>query len=153
MKYAMVDIHMHIIPDVDDGPVDLNMALSMLDIAQREGISSVFAASHSSAYDNYLEKSRLGFSELKSLAGRFLPDIKLYMGCEVYCDESWMDETLKKLASGIYPTMNGTKYVLIEFSMWVRRQAVMNCVAQLLEAGYIPIIAHMERYSYLRFDK
>ena len=153
MNYPMVDIHMHIIPDVDDGPVDLNMALSMLHIARQEGIGTVLAASHSSAYDNYPEKSRQGFSELKGLADRFLPDMKLYLGCEVYCDENWMDETLKKLASGIYPTMNGTKYVLIEFSMWVRRQAARNCVARLLDAGYIPIIAHMERYSYLRFDK
>ena len=51
MDYTMTDIHMHIIPDVDDGPVDLNMAMSMLNIAWQEGINRVFAASHSSAYD------------------------------------------------------------------------------------------------------
>ena len=48
----MTDIHMHIIPDVDDGPTDLNMALAMLSLAQQEGIRWIFATSHRSAYDN-----------------------------------------------------------------------------------------------------
>lgn len=150
---CMTDIHMHIIPDVDDGPVDLNMALSMLDLARQEEIRAIFATSHSSAYDNYALKSRQGFSNLKDLAARFLPQMDIYLGCEVYCDESWLDETVKKLSSGVYPTMNGTHYVLIEFSTWVRRQAALNCVERILKAGYTPIIAHMERYFYLRFDR
>lgn len=153
MSFGMTDIHMHIIPDVDDGPVDLNMALAMLDLARQEGIRTVFATSHSSAYDNYPEKSATNFSDLKRLAARYLPELNVYLGCEVYCDAFWMDETEKKLNAGIYPTMNATKYVLIEFSMWVRRDDALKCVAEILDAGYIPIVAHMERYFYLRFDK
>ena len=153
MDYTMTDIHMHIIPDVDDGPIDLNMALSMLDMARQEGITNVFATSHSSAWDEYPDKTMQGYADLKRLMNRFLPDMKMYLGCEVYCGENRMDEILKKLSSGMYPTMNGSKYVLIEFSMWVRRQAELNCVNRLVDAGYIPVIAHVERYSHIRFDR
>lgn len=146
----MIDIHMHLIPGVDDGAADLAMSLGMLLRAKEQGITGIFATPHSSAFDGTPEFVRNQFRELQLQAGRIFPDIKIYPGCEVLCDSDDMTGVLLALRSGRYPTLNGTNYVLTEFSMWVSPEAPLPRVEALVKAGYIPVIAHMERYKYLR---
>lgn len=76
-------------------------------------------------------------------------DLKLYQGCEVIGDWDKMDSVLSELDSGDLPTLNGTKYVLTEFVPKFTEgiEEVRYCVNALLEAGYIPVIAHIERYA------
>lgn len=77
-------------------------------------------------------------------------EMELYLGCEVYCETGRMRSVLAGLESGKYPTMNGTRFVLMEFSQWVMPENTTPCVEALVNAGYTPILAHMERYQYLR---
>lgn len=146
----MIDIHMHLIPGVDDGAENVEMALTMLLRAGDQGIRGIFATPHSSAF----EEDRLGTGEayrrLRDRAARVFPDIPLYPGYEVYCEKARMRDVVAGLRSGKYPTMNGTEYVLMEFSQWVQPEAAAPCVEALAGAGYRPIVAHMERYRYLR---
>lgn len=146
----MVDIHMHLIPGVDDGAVDTRMALLMLLRAKDQGIRAVFATPHSSAFDEDAEGTKEVFQFLCTKTAEFLPEMELYPGCEIYCDPYWMPEILSGLESGKYPTMNGTRFVLMEFSQWVMPENTKPCLEALVGAGYIPILAHMERYRYLR---
>lgn len=146
----MIDIHMHLIPGVDDGAESVEMALVMMARAGQQGISRVVATPHSSAFHDSEERVKSAFREISAAAENVCPDMKLYLGCEVYCEAGNMDHVLEALASGRYPTMNGTKYVLMEFSMWVEPEHAAVCVEALAKAGYMPIIAHMERYRYLR---
>lgn len=146
----MIDIHMHLIPGVDDGAEDIMMSLMMLLRAKEQGITEIFATPHSCAFDGTPEFVRSQFQQLQTQAGRMFPNIKLHLGCEVLCDSDDMTGVLTALRSGRYPTMNGTNYVLTEFSMWVSPEATLPRVEALVKAGYIPIIAHMERYKYLR---
>ncbi len=146
----MIDIHTHILPAVDDGSEDLNMSLLMLLRARNQGITGVFATSHSSAFDEHPREALEAFQNLYSKAAQLLPEIQLYLGCEVYCEADRMSEVLTNLRAGKYPTMNGTKYVLMEFSRWVQPDAAIPCVEGLISAGYIPIIAHVEYYRYLQ---
>ena len=146
----MIDIHIHLIPAVDDGAEDQNMSLLMLLRAKEQGITHIFATSHSSAFDEHPKEVLEAFQNLYGKAAQMLPDMTLYLGCEVYCEADRMPEVLEKLRSGEYPTMNGTKYVLMEFSRWVQPEAAVPCVKNLVEAGYIPIIAHMEHYRHLQ---
>lgn len=145
----MIDIHMHLLPGVDDGAEDMMMAMLMILRAQDQGISGIFATPHSSAFDASPEETKAIFQQLSRKAGDVYPDMKIYPGCEVYCEDRIMGQVLEALDSGRYPTMNGSKYVLIEFSMWAKPENVLPCVEMLAEAGYKPIIAHMERYRYL----
>ena len=138
----MIDIHTHILPTVDDGAEDQNMSLLMLLRAKEQGIICVFATPHSSALDEHPQHPLEAFQQLCSKAAQLFPEIQLYLGCEVYCEADQMPEVLANLRSGKYPTMNGTKYVLME--------AAVPCVANLIAAGYTPIIAHMEHYWYLQ---
>ena len=146
----MIDIHMHLIPGVDDGAEDEQMALLMLLRAKDQGIRVVFATPHSSAYDEDPEGTKEAYRHLCARAAQIFPEMKVYPGCEVYCEIGRMQSVLAGLESGKYPTMNGTRFVLMEFSQWVIPENTTPCVKALVNAGYTPIIAHMERYKYLR---
>lgn len=145
----MTDIHMYLIPGVDDGAMDMEMALMML-LAKDQGISRIIATPHSEAFHFSNEDIRVIFHRLTATAAKICPDTELYLGCEVYCETDIMEQILELLDSGNYPTMNGTKYVLMEFSQWVYPENTVPCVKALVNAGYRPIIAHMERYKYLQ---
>ena len=149
-KRQMTDIHMHLIPGVDDGAEDIEMALVMMIRAKQQGISRIIATPHSEAFHFSKEDGRIIFQRLADTAVKVCPDVKLYLGCEVYCEADIMEQVLELLDSKFYPTMNGTKYVLMEFSLWVTPERTIPCVEALVKAGYKPIIAHMERYKYLR---
>lgn len=146
----MLDIHTHLLPAVDDGADDENMSLLMLLGAKDQGITGVFATSHSSAFDEHPRQTLEAYGRLCGRAAGMFPEMKLYLGCEVYCEADRMPEALERLRSGKYPTMNGTRYVLAEFSRWVQSAAAMFCVESMISAGYIPIIAHVEYYRYLQ---
>ena len=126
------------------------MALVMMSRAKRQGISQIIATPHSDVFRCSKEGGKIIFKRLVDAAAKVCPDMKLYMGCEVYCETGIMDEVLEALDSGRYPTMNGTKYVLLEFSQWVDPENTVPCVEALVKAGYKPIIAHMERYKFLQ---
>ena len=149
-KRQMTDIHMHLVPGVDDGAMDLEMALVMMIRAKNQGISRIIATPHSEAFHFAKEDIRVIFQRLAATAAKVCPEVKLYLGCEVYCETGIMDGVLEALDSCRYPTMNGTNYVLMEFSQWVYSDRTLPCVEALVNAGYKPIIAHMERYQYLR---
>lgn len=153
MAHGLTDIHTHILPGVDDGAEDMNMSLLMLLRAGEQGIGRVFLTPHSSAFDEQPEETMAAFGVLRGRAAQFLPEMKLYLGCEIYCEKDRMPEVLANLRSGRYPTMNGTNYVLMEFSQWVRPENTVPCVKSLVDAGYIPVIAHVERYAHLRGNR
>lgn len=146
----MIDIHMHLIPGVDDGAMDMEMALVMMIRAKEQGISQIIATPHSEAFHFSKEDIRVTFPRLVDIAAKICPDMRVYLGCEVYCKAEIMEQVLELLDLGVYPTMNGTKCVLMEFSQWVYPESTVPCVETLVKAGYKPIIAHMERYKYLR---
>lgn len=146
----MIDIHMHLVPGVDDGAQDAEMALVMMLRAKQQGISQIVATPHSQAFHSSAERVRSTFRKFAATAENLCPDMKVYLGCEVYCEAEIMAGVLESLNSGRYPTMNDTKYVLMEFSMWEEPDRTVPCVEALARAGYLPIIAHMERYRYLR---
>lgn len=56
---SMIDIHMHLLPDVDDGAQDLEMAPVMMIRAKEQGISQMIATPHSEAFD-YSQKDISG---------------------------------------------------------------------------------------------
>ncbi len=150
MARKMTDIHMHLIPGVDDGAMDGNMALGMAFQAWNQGINRIFLTPHSSAFDWDPEAVRKQYEQLKSRISQIIPELNVYPGCEVLCDSDHMDAVLASLDAGRYPAMNGTDYVLAEFSMWARQDAAEKCINKLICAGWKPIIAHMERYVYLQ---
>ena len=145
----MVDIHMHLIPGVDDGAEDMMMARMMLLGAREQGIDTILCTPHSEAFRYSKDGARIIFDRLKANVVSAYQDMKLYLGCEVYCEARMMEQVLECLNTGRYPTMNDTNYVLMEFYGGVEENNALACVEAMVNGGYQPIIAHMERYPYL----
>ena len=61
-----------------------------------------------------------------------------------------MKKVLNALEQGVYPTLNATGYLLMELSPWTTPEDAKFCVRTVADAGYIPVLAHVERYKNLR---
>lgn len=145
-----IDIHSHIIPKVDDGAHSMDQALRMTDMAYREGIRSIIATPHVTyrrGEDTY-RQLEAAFSELKTRAEKELPELKLYLGSEIYYGQ----DTVYGLDKKEIPTLGGTSYVLVEFQPSCEYRYLKSGIQNFIMGGYKPIIAHVERYDSLSND-
>jgi len=147
--FSLNDIHMHIIPGVDDGARDKEEALAMLMLARQQGVKAIIATPHSSAFAWKGQVVWKHFRALQEYMTQAFPDLRLFWGSEVFCTEKTMPSVLADLKSGKLPSMNGTAYVLTEFSTAVSGNEAIACVKKLRAQNWLPIIAHIERYPAL----
>ena len=144
---SIVDMHCHILPGVDDGPATMEETLETLRTAQRQGIKAMIVTPHFHpgryvvAADRVLETLR----RVKRAAADEGIDLKLYPGQECY----YFSGLIGELESGNVLTMNGTRYVLVEFENETQYSTITFAVRELRDSGYKPIIAHFERYRCL----
>ena len=145
----VVDIHTHILYGIDDGAKNFEMSLQLLNMEHTQGITKVFLTNHS--YDmeyTYIDYNRK-FEQLREIVQRKYSNLDIYKGCEILCFKNEMTNIINNIRNNIYPTMNETQYVLIEFNPYdidgIRE--IEYCLKYLLDKGYIPIIAHAERYG------
>ena len=142
----MIDLHMHIIPDVDDGAESLGVAEQMLRMAIEQGVEVVFATSHSFAHEKYTEHTRVQYRKLHKLVKEKELPIEIYLGCEVFLEPDCIDQTIKDLEIGRLPSLNMTKYVLVEMYD-VKGDSLIGAIGKLVDIGWKPVIAHAERIS------
>ena len=142
-SHSHTDLHSHILPGVDDGSVDMEMALQMIQSAVEQGIDCIILTPHFRFEENDVNIIKKRFLELKAEVKRTQLPIELYLGGEIYYDS----EVIEKLASGQMLTMADTRYVLVEFSPTVTFHYLSHAMDELLMAGYYPILAHAERYQ------
>ena len=145
----MIDIHSHIIPGVDDGSVSMEATIFMVCEAVQQGATAFFATSHSRAFLENGEEVRRRFDTMKNRLGRLFSN-RVYLGCEVLCSREEMPRLTEAIRSNIIPTMNDTACVLTEFCEEADWETVKFCVEELLRQGYVPILAHVERYGTLK---
>lgn len=141
----MTDIHSHVLPCVDDGSESNEDSVAILKEEAAQGVKNVILTPH--YRPPFLkEKSELKerFESFKKFVKEQGVDVNLYLGQEIYVRE----KTVSLLNEGKLLTLNDTKYVLAEFST-SHRSDVTEAVYGLTINGYIPIVAHIERYSYL----
>lgn len=139
-----IDIHSHILPEIDDGARDENEALEMLRIAANDGICQIIATPHFHYQRGHAspEKVRRCVSEMQGLLDKEKIPIQLYTGNELY----YTHELLEIVKAGEALTMADSNYVLLEFSPVTEQRRIQNAVYEFQNEGYYPIIAHMERY-------
>lgn len=149
MNNGITDLHMHILPDVDDGSPDLETSLTMVREAHSYGITDIFATPHCFSYidGEDAKAARKAFHELSKALIYYDIPVKLHSACEILCMERWMERVLHYLSTGQFPSMNGSRYVLVEFTTWdISSSEVFFCLNQLLQNDWIPVLAHAERY-------
>lgn len=142
----MIDIHSHILPMIDDGASSVEMALEMLKMAYEDGTDSIILTphfAHSYGFDNPNSKIKELYDDLKYIVKAERIPINIYLGCEyLYTTKNAFYEDLKDITF-----MNDTKYILIEFYFDVEGSTILEAVDTVLENGFIPILAHMERFD------
>ncbi len=148
----MIDIHMHLIPGVDDGAINLEMAKQMIDMAYQQGVRGIVATPHDSAFRYDAEQVLRNFQLLQNYISAAHPDMQFALGTEVYFDMPFLPDTLHRLGKQKIPSMNGTAFVLSEFSPFAEQAEVRTVLTALIKDGWHPIIAHAERTLYAFSD-
>lgn len=139
----MIDIHNHILVNVDDGPKNKEEAIQLLKQAKSEGVSEIIATPHhlSPTYNNQREKVIEKIDELNSMEEVQQLGIKIYPGQEVRIT----DQILPEIEKGNILTLNNSKYLLVELPSNGVPHYTERLFYELLSQGYVPIIAHPER--------
>ena len=139
----MLDLHCHILPEVDDGAGSIGEALSMAAVAVKEGIDAVVATPHCldarnvDAFVRGIERQR---QQLQRVLDAQQMDLDIFLGAEVFMDPSFIKAGgLERL------TINATPYILVELPMGEVPLYAEDFVYKLRLMGFIPIIAHPER--------
>lgn len=145
---GFTDIHNHILYRVDDGSESIEKSMEMIREEYRQGARSLILTPHydEESFNLSVDRWNRHFEQLKAKAKEIYPDLQLYLGNEVLL----CSDMVEKLDAGRILTMAGSKYVLIEFYPMEDYGTIERALSQLLNGGYIPIIAHCERYRAFR---
>lgn len=144
----MIDIHAHIIPGVDDGSKNINDTINILKNAKLAGFTGIVATPHyieGSYIVNNKDKMKL-IDDIKDEVIKQNIDIDIYIGNEVFITENIENLIYSKNISSI----NNSRYILIELPLAGETTILQNCIFRLFSLGYIPIIAHPERYHFVQ---
>ena len=139
------DMHCHILPGVDDGSKSMEMSLQLLKMEYEQGVRSVVLTPHCIAGRTQPGLLREQFEQLTVQTQMQYPDMQLYLGNELMYSDTITEELTKQNAF----TINGTRYVLVEFYTYLPWKQLGNAMRRLGSEGYRPILAHMERYDCL----
>ncbi len=145
--HRLIDVHMHLLPSYDDGPYDMEMCIEMMKCAYSQGIEGIFCTSHS--FEDIPNALRYfpAFNATLEAAKGYLPELRVFKGTEIYGRRDNVDTILKWLSEGILCSYNDTKYLLLEYDTLECREDILYVARRITEAGYIPVIAHAERYD------
>lgn len=142
----MVDLHSHLIFDIDDGSKSKEMTINMLKEAVKGGTKKLVLTPHylPGHYEVPMDKVKIRCEELKVLAKEEALDIEIYCGQEVYFTTNILENYEEKLIG----TINNSRYMLIEFNMRnFSVKEVLEVLYELQLKGIVPVIAHPERYN------
>ena len=145
---AIIDMHCHILPGVDDGARDVETSLAMLEASRAQGVQYMVATPHFYAtrdrVDTFLDRGREAWETLKSRMGADYPGIVL--GAEVaFFRGISRAERLEALK------IEGTDCLLLEMPFRPWSEDDVDEVSEILEKhGYTIILAHIERYLAMR---
>lgn len=139
---GFVDIHQHLVWGVDDGAKTIEDSVALLRCCADQGIRIIIATPHflSGIEPFPYKKYKQHFLQLKRICKEEGIPIKLLPGAEVF----YTANTLNMLLDGRVPTLNGTRFILVEFNESVTWKGFEKAVRDLFNNGYRPIVAHIE---------
>ncbi len=145
----MIDFHSHIIPNIDDGSSSLEESINLIKEAEKAGFTAIISTSHYiEGYYDYNQEERKKYLENLYNVENNDKNVKLYLGSEIYITEDMFELIEQEKAS----TINNSRYILFELPMNSKTFLAKEIVYRAIEKGYLPIIAHPERYTYVQED-
>ena len=145
----MIDIHSHILPGIDDGANSIEESIEILKQASRNNVKEIILTPHyilGSDYNSRYKDNINLLNELKDTLKKENIDINLYLGNEVFVENNMID----LINNEDITTLNNTRYLLFELPLNNTYNGLNDLLFELNIKGYKPIIAHPERYSFLK---
>ena len=139
----MIDIHCHLLHEIDDGSRNMDESLKQLNVMAAGGITHAFLTSHyfrghyHYTRDEYMSKFKMLQQEAKNQS---IP-IELIPGFEVFLQPGIEDDIVQHQL-----TLGDSSYVLIESELNGLPSDFYDNVYKILRKGFKPILAHAERY-------
>ena len=143
MTNNIVDIHSHLIYGVDDGAKTLEDSIKALELLEKLGIKKVICTPHiCHGETNHIIKIKENYLKIRELAKQ--KNIELYLGTEILITS----ETTQLLLRKRLRSLNGSKYVLVEFkrSEHMEEEKAISLLEDIIDIGFKPILAHPELY-------
>jgi len=146
----MIDLHSHILTEVDDGAAAAEESLAVLKDMEAKGVKKVAATSHYPLYeiDNYKEFILEKLQQLRQQAKSAGLEIEILSGSEILIDR----KTAELFYRDQLLTINETDYILLETYLNSYPDYFPDLIHDLKAMGYQIIIAHPERYPYIQAD-
>lgn len=140
----MIDIHCHMLPNVDDGAKSMHEAISMAIIAKEQGIKKIIMTPHYHPEFRSLKGKELQdiYEEFKEKLKENKIDIDVYLGNEIY----FTSDLLDNISELDFFSLNNSRYILLEFPPTKFPSNLCSIIYELKLKGFIPILAHVERY-------
>ncbi|HSJ14686.1 MAG TPA: CpsB/CapC family capsule biosynthesis tyrosine phosphatase [Longimicrobiales bacterium] len=142
----MIDFHNHLLPGVDDGARNEAETSGALRALAAEGVRGVIVTPHVNASTTFVAAERAARLDEIGAAWPVLErcakaaGVAVWPGAEIALDTPVMDFSDPRLR------LNGTRFVLVEFAFMTVPQESTRALAQVGAAGWIPVLAHPERY-------
>jgi protein-tyrosine phosphatase len=145
--YGFIDVHCHVLPQVDDGSQSEEMSANMLRMAYDENIRTMILTPHNKIHIHSVsvEGIRKRIPILERLADEMGLDMQFYPGNELMYDSSLPD----RLYEGQVQSMADSRYVLVEFHPSDSFDYIHEGLRRIQYEGYEVILAHCERYNCL----
>ena len=146
----MIDIHSHLIPNVDDGAKSPEETIELIKEAREAGITDIILTPHYiiNSYEQNAETLILLKDKLQQIINSENIKVNLHIGMEVYIT----DNLVEILKQNKILTLAGSKYLLMELPLNTNVQYLDMVIFKLIENNIIPIIAHPERYKFVQED-
>lgn len=145
----VIDCHAHILPGVDDGARDMAESMELLQSAYENGIRTIYCTPHYSRQSGNRQVKDV-FHEFLRTAREKHPQISAEMDIFPGHELVFHEDLLERIAEGEAFPLGETNRLLIEFEPCISWQTMFRQLKVLTNAGYVPVVAHMERYEALK---
>jgi protein-tyrosine phosphatase len=143
----VIDLHCHMLPGIDDGAADVEIALAMARIAAADGIEVTACTPHiyPGLYENATDNIVAAVDAFRTAVAEAGIPLELTFGADIQV----VPELLAGLRRGTHPTLHGSRYFLFEPPHHTVPVRFAETIFDTLAAGYTPIITHPERLTWL----
>ncbi len=146
----MIDIHNHILPNVDDGAQNIDETLKLLKQAAQQNITGIIATPHHlhHYYNNTFDQVEVCVQKLNALEAVRDLNLIIYPGQEIRVS----DQIINEIENGEIKGVNRSKYLLIEMPTNAVPHYMPSLIYKIQTKGFIPIIVHPERNKAISKD-
>ena len=147
---TFADIHNHMLFGVDDGARSEAEMYRMIDASYADGVRHLCFTPHyhPGFFGEHQEQISVAFDLAKEYAAQNCPDLTLYLGNELRYERScieWLEHARCR-------TLNKTRFLLVDFLYLEPAENILDAMLRVLNAGYTPVLAHVERYEMFHRD-